>query len=218
MAGNYKILRYKKKSKMIISKKPALTQPEKQEVAKIAKRVDMRGAETKYADISANPSLSWNWNSQTFTIAQGDSDSAERIGDELTQRSVRGTMSFVCADTTNVCRAVLIRWLATTAPTAADIFSNDGSVYAPHSMYRHDKRSLFHVIYDTGIVVLANAAGGKLVAGRSFEAGLKNYKQRFDAGSSTAVKGKLYLWYCSDSSVTTHPSMVTRIRMNYVDS
>lgn len=186
------------------------------EIAKIAKNVVMNMSEKKYHDYTNLLTLSTTWGNANLTLVPQSDDDTTRNGDELIQSSLRINYNMIGADGTNMCRFVIIRWLADGNPTAAQLFSNDASGYAPLSMYNHDNRKLFHVFYDSGVIsqVLSNDSVQKT---GTVSLGLKKYRQRFLGGATTNVKGAVYIWYCSDSSAASHPAMTIRSRLSYRD-
>lgn len=186
-------------------------------VAKIARNVVMNMSEKHYFDYTNTHSLTTTWALTAISNVQQIGGDTGRDGDEIIQKSLMMKFGLSGADATNNCRIVVIRFLADGNPTAAQIFSNDATVYSPLSMYNHDNRKLFNVVYDSGVVAVANAAGGRLHVARDVSVNLKQTKQRFDGGTTNNVKGALYLFYASDSSAASHPTLVIRTRMNFID-
>lgn len=196
-----------------------LSKEQKKEVAKIAKKADQRQGETKHVDVESNPSLSYTWTAHHLTsVSQGDGDNAERVGDELTQRSIQMYGTIVGADTTNVVRLVLIRYLQSGTPSATDVFTNDTSIYAPLSLYTHDKRKRFHEIWDSGPIPVA--VGNQGIPNRviKMSRSLKNFKMKYQGATTTPERGGLFLFMCSDSSAVSHPAYAYKARVNYKDN
>lgn len=211
---------YKKPAHFASIKEPAVPlrrKRQRRQITKIAKNVFVNMAEKKYFDYTNTHSLSSTWGLTAICTPSQVAGDSGRDGDEILQKSLMLHASFVGQDSTNVIRLVVIRWLADGNPTAANIFSDDTTVYSPLSMYRHDDRKLFNVIYDSGLIGLANAAGGKLHATRSTSKSLSLYHQQFSGGTTNNVKGGLYMFYVSDSIAVGHPTLVVRTRVHYLD-
>ncbi len=189
-------------------------------IAKVAKKTYYRMSEAKFFDVTQTAlGMSTTWASLSLSnVGQGLGDGNARIGDEIMQRSIRLNYSIAGADATNICRVILVRFLADGNPVASQLFSDSAAtVSAPLTVYHHDNRKLFNVVYDSGLIALANAAGGWLHAVRSVSKALHQHKQRFDNAATTNVKGALYLFYCSDSAAVNHPTMNIRARYRYID-
>lgn len=148
-------------------------------------------------------------------IAQGDGEQ-DRDGDAIKIVSGFIRMAFSAVDSTNILRCTLIRWRSATTPTAAEIYDDttigaNGAIFSP---FNHNRRSLFTVLMDKFIDIENHTSGDiQKMINVSIP---PQPKTVFDASALTGIN-KLYFIFSSDSTAASHPSVVYRGDINYVD-
>lgn len=172
--------------------------------------------------------------STPFDVAQGDTDTT-RDGDrlmwaghiDLSLEVTNGQGSL--GDVTNMIRVVLFQWVPISVPTAGDVFlAGPSGVADCFSHYNHDQRQQFKILFDR----LFKTAGSSYFNG-TFESpttaitstGVKRFKvslakankQSQYAGGSTVGTNKIYMFYVSDSSAVTHPTLAYSTKIVFRD-
>lgn len=195
-----------------IKKKKGLNTREKGQVKKLI----TAGRENKYLDVLLLTTELFSGNVYSLSnVPQGDTD-ITRNGDQLVQRALRVKGNVIVSDTTNMSRLILFRWKNESVPVVGDILSATyvGTPQAPHSPYHHDGRTNFTVLYDkTFSVDTYNTQ-------RIFDTGwinLRNKKQYYSGGSSSAEKNGIFALIISDSGAVGNPVTNLVSRMTYQD-
>lgn len=196
--------------------------------ARQVKRIINRKSELKYIVANSAPSsITTTVGINTImSIAVGQTDST-RIGDKVILTKIEGRMHFTnTGDATNFVRVILFQWKESTVPTAADILlAGSSGTQDVGSLYAHDTRSQFKILYDKILRLVGNAAAATtpntdlsilvlhpIIFGKKL---LPNIQ--FIAGSSTVCYNSVYLLTVSDSTAAPHPSIYSSYKLNYRD-
>lgn len=188
------------------------------EVRRIAKNAAMASHETKYLQASLTGDLSYDNPKVSLitSIAQGDSDNS-RDGDTIHVTRIKGNVFIYAQAVTNtMVRCLIIQWRGSSgAPSLNEIIGPTGAAASGGTVletYRHDGRSQFTVLWDSGprICMGTGATDGgrtRFVMPVDINCGLAAArskvmadKTQFVAGSSTVQWGSFY--YVAFSDVT----------------
>lgn len=173
------------------------------------KRIARAQLERKYAEAVIGQTSQ----SSTVTVtkitmpSQGDAFN-NREGDEITFSSIKGRWQTIGADSTQVCRYIVLKWLpddAVEAPIAATVLQSPVSVpWISQFVGNKSARAKFRVLYDS----IANLSlnGDNQVIRNINIGGKKLGKVKFNAAATTG-KGCIYVVTVSDSSAITHPTI-----------
>lgn len=192
---------------------PAITRAE---VRRIAKTAAMSTHETKYLQASLTGDLSYDNPkiSLITSIAQGDTDNS-RDGDTIHVTRIKGNVFIYAQAATNtMVRCLIIQWRGSSgAPSLNDIIGPTGAAASGGTVletYRHDGRSQFSVLWDSGprICMGTGATDGgrtRFVMPVNVNVGLAASRNKrmmantqFVAGSSTVQWGSYYWVAFSD--------------------
>jgi len=115
----------------------------------------------------------------------------------------------------SIVRVAVFRWLDDTTPTVSDIFRGTTSAwYLPLSIYNHDQRGKFNILYDKTHVVSNN--GNELV---SINKTLKLAKKQFRyTNGTTTGTNKLYVFVGADRALSTSADAYLLTNITYTDS
>lgn len=115
--------------------------------------------------------------------------------------------------TYNKFRVVLFRWNDDTAPVASTFFATGYSSYiqTPYAWIQDPK---FKIIYDSK--ALATTADRPAVFLRRWIKlyGLANYT---NVGATSGIKGRIFCFIASDSTIVPHPQITGYIRYTFKD-
>jgi len=161
---------------------------------------------------------------QTSTIPQGDTDGT-RDGDKLTLTSMNVSGSVYCGDVTNIVRLIFLQWRPPTSPSLTDILGKgaDGTNVDVYSLYNHDKRSQFKILFDrswslAGYGTTSSPYGQDTEKLFRVNISKKLVKDlQYVNGSSTSGSNQIFYIALSDSIATPNPTFTFVMRMNYVD-
>lgn len=148
------------------------------------------------------------------TIPQDDSDSG-RDGDALHVMKVELRVSFVPADTTNVIRLVVFRWMqddSSAAPSSATDVLQTANPYSPYN--RDNYRAKKFLVLDDYL----SAVG---LAGPCIDKHHVDKNTQFNItyqSSATTGNSQIYVLRISDSTASTHPTVSYVARVWYTDS
>lgn len=178
-----------------------------------ANRVSQRDNELKYDNLNYTATLTYNWALSNLTagIGAGTTD-ITRIGDAVTMKNLEIRWRVAAADATNVCRMVV--YVAKNGDTTDLPFETDGSYETPLSLYNHDYRRRYKVLWDRTIST-STSGSNQVVSGHKI-INLRNMVAQYTTASTTCVKNALYLAVVSDSAAVPHPSPVIHCRLYYV--
>lgn len=161
---------------------------------------------------------------QISVIPQGDTD-ITRDGDQLmlTSIDVRGMVNV--ADTTNLVRLIFFQWRPNSNPALTDILNTgvNGIVPDVYSMYNHDQKGQFKVLYDktfklAGFGTSASPSGA--VSQEIFKLTLakKLIKKLQYINGTTAGMNQVWYLAISDSTVSSDPTLTMKVRFNFIDA
>jgi hypothetical protein len=183
-----------------------------QQVVKSTMNQKLRSQTVKWIDSNNASNVS---NSAVFskisTTVVGTSN-GNRIGNKIRtlSMSLRGT--FNIADTTNVIRLVVFKWLMndnSDTPSASEILTNTAD---PQSNFVPLKPSRFKVLHDTVMHFdISHTVRTHTLAKKKL-----NYDITYD-GTSSGI-GQLYYMLLSDSGAPPHPAYILNVQVLYVDS
>jgi len=190
---------------------------EQQILSRVIKAMEKKKQDKWFEFYSAYPqSTSWIFNDITNGVTEGTSTS-QRIGMSIRLLRLSVRLTVTVADATNVVRVVFFRWKVSDtsdAPGASEIFAPTGlgsnSVEAP---YLPLKPSRYQIIRDMTFCLATN---WKPVQVATLEIPL-NWVTEFDVGVNTG-KDHFYVATCSDSSTSTHPSLIHEYVLHYHDT
>lgn len=210
-------------------KKPAAKSAADKRTTKIARTVAkrvLRGeAESKY----------WTYPLDSFTVdttgrmldlfslaalPNGTTDTS-RTGDTISVKSfhMKGTMT--AADNTNLIRVILFAWRpssGTGTPTVSDLLSASwASNYTlAYKSVDNSRDKEVKVFYDKTFPLISST--DKVYKMFSANVPFPNgHKIQFIGGSSTVAANKFYIYFVSDSSAATHPSLLMNYRFYFTD-
>lgn len=186
--------------------------------ARQVKQLITRRQEKKFIDYAVNTSIDAGGSVSSMVAPPLGDEDDERIGDEIYMKNLQLKLAIHAADTTNVVRFILVRWLlnsATAVPAVTDILQ-----YANYmSPYNWDtrKQGKVQIIYDriipltyTGtanVVINTNLYGNKLGPAKLYM-------------NDTATTGtRQFFWFAiTDSVAANHPTLYGYMRLTYTDS
>lgn len=213
------------------SKKP-LNKAQVAATAKITRQIINRKLEKKYHDLKFEQ-VAFSYAGNTLSSAhitatsQGLTDVDNRVGDQITLTSLKGSINIRCADSTQLVRFLLFQYMGDpnlSAPTASMVLQSNAlsTVAAPHAPYAKDyvggKAGKVRILYDTGIINQVSGANNDQVI-RKFK--ILKFPQKtiqYQGSGSTPIKGAIYWMAVADSSAVTHPDITGIIRMRYTDA
>lgn len=205
-------------------KRKTLRRKRKTIMRKVATMVDKKLAkntELRFLDTNQTASAidTTGFFSSLTLVGQGDHDD-QRQGDKLTPKNLKINMNFVCGDSTNIVRCLILRWKqlnSAVAPIQADVMELTGAAgaLAPISHYNHDKRSAYQVLHDKTIYL--NGVDKPQVKHNVY-LNLKKYPKIKYLATTTNGYDHIYIGFISDSGAATHPSVNFTARFNFVDS
>lgn len=147
-------------------------------------------------------------------IAQGDTD-VTRDGDEIMPKSLNIRGSMVIADSTNVMRFIVFRWLQSTTPVVTDILGvGVGSLFGPYAPYNVDSRQKFNVLYDK-IQELGSTSQQVALINKFLPLAQKSVQ--YSAGTTTGTN-KIWALAISDSGAASHPGIAFTHELRFTDS
>jgi len=210
------------KRKRTYRRKGKLTKTQKVQVKRMVnalgekkyKNVGIAGASIGYAGDIASFS--------TFYIAAGTGDS-DRIGDSIRPAALHIKGHVIGADTTNVVRIIVFQNRTTNLSLGStDVGKVLSSSYlstnlAPDSLYAHDYRKNFRILFDRRITT--NQSGNDCVPFSAIIPAKKMYaKVQYSGGSTTTLNGGMQLLIISDSAAVSHPAVYMVSRLEYYDN
>jgi hypothetical protein len=144
-------------------------------------------------------------------ITQGIGDTGNRVGDQIVLDRARLSYAVASADTTNVVRVLIFKWMPQSVPVITNLLTSGGSQipWAPHNT---DTADQYQVLYDRLHFLAASGPG---IDGDVLEIKLPG-KVQFSGGSTTGT-GKIYLILVSDSGAIPHPVMNLNCALYYED-
>lgn len=145
-------------------------------------------------------------------ITQGTTE-VQRVGLDVNSVGMKMDLNFTYADAYNKIRVVVFRWDDDTAPVPATFFAGGYPTYVqtPWAWPFHPKMK---ILYDTKNYT--NSTNRTNFFLRKYLS-LK-HKIRFTGSASTSgIKGRVYIFVCSDSSVAPHPTCTGYIRYLFKD-
>lgn len=146
-------------------------------------------------------------------ITQGDTN-ISREGSAVTFKSLLLRYQFIHADSTQLMRVILFRWMSTGVPAVSDIIQ-DTTINPPLSALSLNNSSYIQVIFDK-----LHALSTNTNANLAFKKYVKlNGRAQWDSGSSTGrKKGQLFMLFISDSAAVTHPTVNFNARLRFTDA
>lgn len=141
----------------------------------------------------------------------------QRVGGEVSVKSVDINLVTTIADATNIVRFVLLRasnW-TTSAPTANDVVSYASTGYGfMGTIDPFDSKAEFTVLYDSGPLPLSSSVPDRTIRIRL----KKKWKIHYNSSSTTDMKDGLYLYGWSDSVAASHPTVTYVSNVGYTDA
>jgi len=230
---------YKKKN---YKKKPdGLTDKQAKSVAKIAKRVTEKAAETKEHSYGVIPVVIYDGagslTSNITAIAQGVGDNL-RIGDEITLKAIEIRMNFF--NGTGVNSNHWVNWRVIifqyndkdNVPNLGEMLkttvANEGNTYGAMSSYNIDYKQTYNILYDKtiqttgtqGLAYTGDADSSAHWRFHKFTVPLKYCKKkiRYEAGAVGDATNGVYMAITTDrSTVGTNPSVKYHVDIHYTD-
>lgn len=175
---------------------------------------------SSYDAISNTPTLT-----HLTAIPQGDDNvnlSTKRQGNEIMIRSlqVRGDVSV--ADSTNLVRIIIFRWLGKSTPLASsilDVTTATTDYYKAH--YVLDSSSSFlenyRILYDRTIALAVDSKDSATVKFiKKWKQGLK--VEYYNIAGSNFSTGTIWMLAVSDSAAVTHPYLDFNTRVKFMST
>lgn len=208
----------------------------KEQIKEVKKIISVR-QELKYSNIFFNAIASTTTASILLLtdIAQGNTDST-RNGDKLMlSRYFDLRYIWTIGDQSNFVRTIIFQWKPqggplSYTPTPADIlFAGSTGIIDVDSMYLHDTRSQYTILYDKVHALAGNGtfnpAGTTIYpyTGMSFIYVHKRIKiprlqVQFESAGSTTMTNGIYVIYVSDSQITPNPKLTLNAMFKFTDS
>lgn len=201
------------------------------------KRIVGADIETKYSYSVTSPTAVSNtvFVGLLHSIPQGVTD-VDRVGDRLKWGYKGHFKAQVAAgDSYNTVRLIIFQWKpntpivsAATTPLASSILlvGPSGSIDTL-SLYNHDQRQLYHILYDKNHTMVGNAALGTITLNTPTSNSVinfrgsykpKNHQVQYVGGSTTVGTNLIFYLYVSDSSINPAPVYAAAYKMLYTDS
>lgn len=185
-------------------------------------------AEKKHNDVSISATAATaagTLNTTLNTIIRGTSDYRERVGDQITPKSLqirfRAYSQGAAIDRSNFVRLIVFQWYDTVVtPVVADVLDNTTSVLstenAPNAFYNWNNKLKFRVLYDKTLQVSSEGPS----TARHTRMVTKGFRPIRYAGAlaTDLTSNGIYILYISDSTTVDHPFVNIHMRMNYVDA
>lgn len=166
---------------------------------------------------------------KAFDNYQDDNDEeGQRIGNTIFPKSFQFNYSLEAGDSTNFLRITIFEWLLPTSasdevPTSGDIFENPATGFAYLSPLNYDNRKNYHILHDK-VYKMVTGAANQIMSGKlTFTVRKLRVKKWIFTGDSqtgveaSLVKGNIYMFAVSDSSILPHPSFSYSTRLTYTD-
>lgn len=186
------------------------------------KRVISRQQEKKFKDFSLTPTnLTTSGLSYVCSATlQGDGFDA-RTGDEVMAKRFHLNYQFLCADTTNFCRIMVIQWHednAVSVPSSAIILQDPTNLpwLSPVNEFNTQAKR-FTVMYDRTHSIALNGTPNVLHRVKLFGKKIPRKRLEYGNGVVTGVD-QIYVFAWSDSIAASHPTLGLYTRFEYTDS
>lgn len=150
----------------------------------------------------------------TQPIAQGDLRN-QRNAAQIYVQNLFFRYQLTVADTSNIVRVVVFRWMDATVPLATSIFEvlpTSGTIH-PLSALHYNNRKFINVLFDQMMTVDSD---DPIKIEKAFLA--KKYSCWWNTNSTVGQKGQVYIVAVSDSAAVSHPVLHSLIRVKYYDS
>lgn len=151
----------------------------------------------------------------TNTISPGDGPT-NREGASVMMKSLLVRYNLIGADTTNILRVIIFRWLDDTMPVVTsvlDVLSTSLIVW-PTCPINFDNRKKISVLYDQLHALTDTASNSSQVEKLYIKRNLKiNWKK-----DNSEDGGHIYLLAISDSTGLSHPTIHAQSRLRFTDS
>jgi hypothetical protein len=191
-----------------------------QEIRKLAKRLDKIMHELKYFSLADDSYGSISYNGTDFVqpitnVPQGDGDST-RDGDQLTIHTIEFRLSIKISTTTpTFLRVIMFQWKPNTTPVYASVlFDKHNTSNAPMSMYQHDTRQMFVILYDTLIELDTVAHPAHCIHHLQSKGFIP--KIQYTSGSTTVATNMVYVLAVSDV-LAAGPQVIFYSKVTYYD-
>lgn len=153
-------------------------------------------------------------------IPQGTQD-IQRIGDEITVKSLQVRLNAIAGDVTNFLRMVIFQWIPNDAnpPTVANILNGQGGTVALVSAYYQNDTlgNNYIVLYDK--VFTMSQTGNTAAISRNLYCPMKYAKKRVQFNAATTEgQNKFYVILVSDSAAASHVGIDLVTRMTFSDA
>jgi len=195
------------------------SQAPKKEIVRLAKRIQEVTSEMKYFSLADDSYGSISYNGTDFLqaitlVTQGDTDNS-RDGDQLTLHGIEFRLGIKISTTTpTFLRVIMFQWKPNTVPVQSQILlDKHNTSNAPMSMYAHDTRQMYNILYDTLIELDTVAHPAHVVYHRQ----MKSFspKIQFTAGG-TAGTNHIYMYVVSDV-LAAGPQVIFYSKVTYYD-
>jgi len=230
---------YKKKT--FKKKSDGLTEKQAKTVAKIAKKVTLKAAETKEQSYGIVPVTIFDGAgsllSNMTSIAQAVGDNS-RIGDEVTLKDISVRMNF--SNGTGINSNHWVNWRVIVfqyndkdnVPNPNEMLkttvANEGNTYGTMSSRNIDYMSVYNILYDKtiqttgtqGLAYTGDADSSGHFKFHSFKVPLKYAKKkiRYEAGATADAINSIFMLITTDrSTVGTNPTVKYNVDVHYTD-
>lgn len=156
------------------------------------------------------------------TVGQGDTDGT-RDGDQLsvTKFEIRGMVK--TADATNNVRIIVFRWNGDSTPSTTDIVQNFQGTGTDLDFLRpinHDHKKNIKILYDRWFRLSTSEAFMSDIPFRVVRYGkrLGAKKITYENGTTTPLKGGIWMMAFSDSGAISHPGVSYEGMVHFTDS
>lgn len=195
----------------------AINTRSERKIAKVCKQViqqhEAQEVEKKYHDLAAAPGGAGStgvFYSFTSTIPEG-TGSEQRIGQQVTVKSLQVRYRLLYQDTTNLMRVIIFRWFQQGTPSLSQILQD--TVTVPWISPTNRLLSEFiNVMYDN--LVTLDATNNFQYVDKIFIK--KNMNVTFDDAGNPDY-GHVYMLVLSDSAAIPHPTIEFYSRVRFTD-
>lgn len=144
-----------------------------------------------------------------------------RLGNEITLKSVHIRGTVFPGEATNTVRLLLVQWLSETASLTVVnnvLFNNATAGFDVYSMYAKEYSGKFNILWDRSFAV-SNAAAPNIIYNHIVNRKMiKTIRYNSQVVGNLVTKGALFLIALSDSAAFPHPTISFSTRITFTDS
>lgn len=232
----------RKRAKFARKFKPrGLSKAQKQQVVHIARRIDNKSKDLKFAQYDFTTTQNTTWTGPVSfilhpaqsvagygTILDLANSQSGRIANEIEVVHIQWNFQIIGADSSNVFRIIIFQWMVDNSqdqPAVGDIVMGTGAFFPHLEPLNYQNKAKYRIMYDK-THQLSTAAGNDLTInrhvsfyGKKIPVKKLKYTDNTQNGfGAYMVKGAIYYMLVSDSSVVSHPTINWKVRMLFTDA